>query len=220
AICPIGSSEGEGLTGHPIAHALVLGLAVPDSELARDEGIKWLDSVGFEIGERYRPGSTDSFADYEDAMFDYYFDLWRDRPGDMLRTYVGKANVTGISLYPQLRNIGIGWISPLNLVPNGILLGVILALLTLWSFVKRVGPPVQAFLLRSLLITLLGGYLVSMAIYPLASLYVPELPFTFIVLTVVFWWAAGRLALMAADRYEIAQNGRFGGVVRFAHRWW
>ena len=74
--------------------------------------------------------------------------------------------------------------------------------------------------MRSLLITLLGGYLVSMAIYPLASLYVPDLPFTFIVLTGVFWWAAGRLALMAADRHEIAQNGRFGGVVRFAYRWW
>lgn len=220
AIGPIESIEGGGLTGHPIAHVLVIGLAVPGSDLSRDEGIKFSDAVGFEIGERYRPGSTDTFASYEDAMFDYYFDLWRDRPVDMVRTYIGKANVTGTSLYPQLRNIGVGWISPLNLVPNGILLGVILVTLTLWSFVKRVGPPVQAFLWRSLLITLLGGYVVSMAIFPLPSLYVPELPFAFIVLTVVFWWAVGHFALMAMTRQEIIQNGQFGRITRFAHRWW
>ena len=220
AIAPYEAIDEGGLTVHPIGHVLVIGLAVPYGDLARDEGILWLDERGFQIAERYRPGSTATMQQYDDAMIDYYFDLWQDRPGDMVRTYVDKANITGTSLYPQLRNIGVGWISPLNLITNGLVLGGILALLTLYSFMFSIGSPVAMFLVRSLLISALGGYFVSMVIFPVASFYIPELPFTFILLTVVFWWAIVRLALMAALRYNVAQNGWTGSGLRFVQRWW
>jgi len=220
AIRPYEAVNDGGLTNHPVAHVLVIGLAVPPNDLAREEGILWLDSRGLEIAERYRPGSTATMKQYNDALFDYYFDLWRDRPGDMFRTYMGKAKITGTSLFPHARNFGIGWISPLILIQNGIALGLILILVATYSFMLSIGSPAGAFLLRALGISLVGGYLISLVIFPMASLYIPEFPFTFILLTVVFWWASGRLALSAAIHYRITTDGWLGGKIRTAHQWW
>jgi hypothetical protein len=59
-----------------------------------------------------------------------------------------------------------------------------------------------------------------MVIFPLASLYVPELHFALIVITLVFWWAVVRIALMASLRYGVTQDGWIGGNLRLAYRWW
>ena len=119
-----------------------------------------------------------------------------------------------------MRDIWVGWVSPLNLIQNGLLLGLILALAAVYSFMVSFGSPAAMFLLRSLLISLLGGYFVSMVIFPLGSLYVPELHFAFIVMTLVFWWAVGRIAFAAALRIASVNDGWPGRKLRFAQRWW
>jgi hypothetical protein len=70
------------------------------------------------------------------------------------------------------------------------------------------------------MVFLLGGYFVSMVIFPLESFYIPELSFALMALTVVFWWGIGKLVFKLIDPYAIANRSLIGGSVRFARRLW
>jgi glycosyltransferase involved in cell wall biosynthesis len=92
-----------GMNHHGISHPLVLSLAVPDNELAREEGILWDDFRGVVLARRIDPKANYLTPEYEAAMFTYYRNLWRDRPGDMLRVYLQKADSAGASALAAVR---------------------------------------------------------------------------------------------------------------------
>ena len=55
-IGPLSNLEVEsGLTHHPIAHPIVLGLSVPSNALSEREGIAWSDIVGQTLAKRVDP---------------------------------------------------------------------------------------------------------------------------------------------------------------------
>jgi len=195
AIGPLSGLNDKSLTTHPVAHPLVLGLSVPPNELSADEGIAFADGVGFQIAERIEPGSSLNLNDYERVMWGYYFGLWQDRPLDMIKTYLIKAEVSGVSQAGHLRSLGIGWFSPLSVLPNGIFLGLLLLALAAWSYFTRIKDPVQVFLLRALLASAVAGYAITWAIHSTHSLYVLESPFSYILLTILFWWFVGKISL-------------------------
>ena len=220
AIGPLSDLSEESLTSHPIAHPIVLGLAVPPNELSKDEGLAWHDGVGFQLAERIEPGSTLKLNDYERVMWGYYFGLWQNRPLDMTRTYLIKADAAGVSQAGHLRSLGIGWISPLSLMPSGIVLGLVLAGLSVWSLLKKLDDPLQTFLLRVLLASTVAGYAVTWVIHSTYSLYVLESPFSYVLLTVVFWWVVGNISLRYLLRLRSSQEDGMTGALRFISRVW
>jgi hypothetical protein len=81
-------------TEHHFFHPLVLGLANPPNDLAREEGIEWADETGLTLAVRADPGlaGVDSLWSvpmprYEAALRAYYVGLWRHRTRDMLNVY-------------------------------------------------------------------------------------------------------------------------------------
>lgn len=74
-------------TYHVVFHPLVLSLALPPNDLAEREGIAWDDKVGYDIASRVHPGVEPLSADYERALSDYYFGLWRSEPLSMVSIY-------------------------------------------------------------------------------------------------------------------------------------
>lgn len=80
---------------HVVAHPLVLGLAVPPSDLSRREGIEWSDEVGIVLARRMIPHATYLGPDYERALFQYYRSLWRQYPGEMIGIYLSKLAMAG-----------------------------------------------------------------------------------------------------------------------------
>jgi hypothetical protein len=220
AIGPLKGLNDESLTSHPVAHPIVLGLAVPPNELSEDEGLAWHDGAGFQLAERIEPGSTKKLNDYERVMWGYYFGLWQDRPLDMTRTYLVKADVTGVSQAAHLRSLGIGWISPLSLMPSGIVLGLVLAALSVWSLLKKLDDPLQTLLLRALLASTVAGYVVTWVIHSTYSLYILESPFSFVLLTVLFWWFVGRISLRYLLRLRSSREDELTDVLRLVQRVW
>jgi hypothetical protein len=91
---------------HAIAHPLVLGLAVPASDLSTREGIEWVDSAGPVLARRVDP--TVSYLDprYERTLFTYYGRLWRRYPGEMLSIYREKARLAGVSIIQSFHSYG------------------------------------------------------------------------------------------------------------------
>jgi len=86
-------------TSHAVAHSLVLGLALPDNELARHEGIRWNDGVGLQIARRTSPGVGYLTQEYERTLFRYYVSLWRREPREMLRLYWRKLCGAGSGVF-------------------------------------------------------------------------------------------------------------------------
>jgi len=75
-------------TYHAVSHSLVIGLAVPETEFSRSEGLRWDDNVGFDIARR--AGVQPLGPDYERVLLRYYGRLWQRHPGAMARTYLTK----------------------------------------------------------------------------------------------------------------------------------
>lgn len=124
-----------GSAQHSIAHPIVLGLGVPESDLSRREGITWSDAAAWTAARRIDPNVPYLGPVYQRVLFSYYFGLWRDRPREMLGVYRHKAEVAGKQMLAVLRGGGgsdgrvLRWLlAPLDLLPNGLLiLGVYLA---------------------------------------------------------------------------------------------
>jgi hypothetical protein len=87
-------------TYHVVAHPLVLGLALPPSDLSRREGIVWNDDAGLALARRMIPEATYLGPDYERALFRYYRSLWRKYPGEMIRIYWSKLAMAGRGMFP------------------------------------------------------------------------------------------------------------------------
>ena len=138
----------------------------------------------------------------------------------MIEAYLIKANAAGVSQASQLRSIGIGWISPLSVIPGGIVLGLLLIALNALVYFVKYDSVGQAFLLRALLASSLVGYLVTAAIYSTFSLYIPESPFTYIILTLVFWWAVGKIALKTILQMRSSREDVFTNGLKLAARVW
>ena len=91
---------------HTFAHQLVLGLAVPENDLSRREGIQWNDEVGFALARRAMPDVTYAGPKYEAALFRYYRRLWRTHPGEMFGVYAQKLRTAGTEVFLSAALVG------------------------------------------------------------------------------------------------------------------
>ena len=80
---------------HTVAHPLVLGLAMPPSDLSRREGIVWNDEAGLALARRMIPDAIYLGDSYERALFAYYWDLWKRYPWEMIALYAAKFETAG-----------------------------------------------------------------------------------------------------------------------------
>ena len=136
----------QNLSYHVIAHPIVLGLAIPPNPLARREGIEWNDRVGLDLARRIDPGVTEMNQQYENALFAYYWGLWRQHPDKMASLYWKKLRLAGADM-PKYQGPPVSdrffkvtlW--PVSLIPHGALRAGILCILTVAPllFVRRWG---------------------------------------------------------------------------------
>jgi hypothetical protein len=123
-------------TDHAVSHPLVLSLAVPPNDLAKREGIEWLDEVGTTLALRVDPKSTYLGPGYERALFTYYRGLWRRHPREMARIYVTKLRLAGVHMLqygardPRLEKA----LWPLTWITNGLYLGGVYVLSAVAAF--------------------------------------------------------------------------------------
>jgi SAM-dependent methyltransferase len=116
---PIGSAH------HPIAHPLVLSLAIPSNPLAEREGIEWEDAVGERLARRVNPSVSYLAPGYEAALFDYYIQLWRRYPREMFVIYARKWQIAGTRVVAEAAKGEWNWLtaavlSVLAIVPSGV----------------------------------------------------------------------------------------------------
>jgi hypothetical protein len=105
-IRPIESTQPQRLTAHAIMHPIVLSLAVPDNALARQFGLRWNDTVGFDLAHRIEPGVNVLTGDYEAVLRRFYVQLWREHPGEMLNVYRHKFAYAARSFVVDTTGIG------------------------------------------------------------------------------------------------------------------
>lgn len=91
---------------HTFAHELVMGLAVPENDLSRREGIEWNDEVGFRLARRVMPEVTYLGPLYEQALLRYYRGLWRNQPRAMAAVYARKLHATGTEVFLSAALVG------------------------------------------------------------------------------------------------------------------
>jgi hypothetical protein len=184
------TASGQSHPHHPVAHALVLGLAVPENDLSRREGIAWEDSVGLTLARRVDPQVVYLRQGYESALFRYYFRLWAEHPREMLGIYVAKLRVAGHSMISKLLASPIGPLAwPLAWVPNGasfLVLYAALFALSVFVHVRFEFP--LAFTLALLTAAGLLLQLESALVYPVFDMthHATQL-FCFLVLAALAW---------------------------------
>ena len=98
-LVPSGPVPFENYSHHVIAHPLVLGLAIPESELSKREGITWNDLKGLELARRMVPDANYLGRGYEEGLFLYYLKLWTLYPGEMRQIYSRKLALAGVGMY-------------------------------------------------------------------------------------------------------------------------
>jgi hypothetical protein len=130
------------LTYHHVFHPLVLALALPPNELAEREGLAWDDKVGYDIAVRIRPDVEPLSADYETALSQYYFGLWRTDTLGMLRLYWSKWRIAltdipsyGYAPYPNRLFTFVFW--PVSHITHGAVYTALFASLVPLAYVKR-----------------------------------------------------------------------------------
>lgn len=163
---------------HVLWHPVVLAIALPPNDLARREGIEWLDAKGLELARRVDPGA-ELGPRYEPALRGYYFGLWKRHPGEMLGVYWKKAGVAGASacafaesrLLPS-KEAARRWLGalaiPLGLLPSGLWLFALSALLLAGAVaLLKLRPPwIAPFPLAALASIAVLLYLESALIFP------------------------------------------------------
>lgn len=150
------------LSYHVIAHPIVLGLALPPNALSLREGIEWNDRVGLDLARRVDPAVTEINRRYEDALFTYYWGLWRQYPREMARLYWAKLRLAGAdipkySVPPVTGTFFTTALWPVSLVPDGALRTGLFFVLVLGPlfFVRRLGPALCALIAMTSLTALL-----------------------------------------------------------------
>ena len=101
-LVPDGPAGRQNKVYHVIAHPLVLGLAVPESDFSRRHGIQWLDERGLRLAQRMVPDATYLGPGYEAGLFLYYLKLWLTEPAEMRRVYAAKFAVAGAGVLKTL----------------------------------------------------------------------------------------------------------------------
>jgi glycosyltransferase involved in cell wall biosynthesis len=118
---------------HVIWHPMVLGLAVPESQFAKERGIAWNDANGQVLARQIDPEAIYLGPTYERALMKYYFRLWQLHPDDMLSIYANKLKVAGMgavaagsgyfspsfSGYNEFRTVVKALVSPFRAAPDG-----------------------------------------------------------------------------------------------------
>jgi hypothetical protein len=191
---------------HPVAHPLVLGLAIPANAFANQLGLAWNDSKGLALAQRTDPAVVFGSDRYERILFNFYINLWKKTPQQMLNLYIEKFKLAGFSAYKNFdrtlqteNNLTIKyqssflrWIlSPLKILPNGLFyLGAYLVIFILPFLLKKHLNIGARFALCTLSLAGVGVYLQSAIIM---SEYVPQydayLVFTEVLMGLVFFQA-------------------------------
>jgi hypothetical protein len=154
---------------HTFAHQLVIGLGVPENDLARREGITWNDMVGFELAKRTMPKVIYLGPDYEAALLKYYRGLWRDHPREMFGVYVIKMRSNADGVFESAAGIGQAYYVPkifgetLHRITNGFVVMAIVAvafLAGMWRYLKtgRVRTFVAALVSLGALTSMAEGF--------------------------------------------------------------
>jgi hypothetical protein len=127
---------------HVVWHPIVLGLAIPENEFAKAQGISWSDAVGPTLAKKINPETSYLGPTYERDLMLYYVKLWQQHPNEMANIYINKFKVAGMdalsgggyfsNAYPGY-HIFRTWISNmvsiLKLFPDGrFLLGALLTI--------------------------------------------------------------------------------------------
>jgi hypothetical protein len=107
-----GDAAGSQYVYHTFAHPLVLGLAVPENDFSRREGIAWNDELGIVLARRAIPDTTYLGATYERALLRYYWNLWREHAGEMTRVYLLKLQSTADDVFLSAAGIGHQFLLP------------------------------------------------------------------------------------------------------------
>jgi hypothetical protein len=177
-----------GLTHHPFAHPLVLGVAVPKSSFSDSKGIFWRDPIGAILAERVDPLANTNYERYESALFKYYRGLWADHPGEMLGVYARKFHVAGQFEMSIYRKMIIGYVSPGTWFNSGYLLVPFMALTTLLYVLKRRRKnPIITILMTAIIGGILIDFAQAVVIFPDASLNYSVLIFGIAFTTALFW---------------------------------
>lgn len=120
---PAGTAES---AHHTTWHATVLGLAIPPNEVSRREQLEWSDDSASSLVRRLDPAARYVSAEYERALRDYYFGLWRRDAGEMAAVYLMKLRIAGAQMIEVLRTSPdrdshwVWWVlRPAALAPNG-----------------------------------------------------------------------------------------------------
>ena len=90
---------------HTFAHPLVLGLAIPESDFARRQGIAWDDMAGLALARKIEPGVEMLGPEYESALLRYYGRLWRAHPREMTVLYGRKLRWTGSGVFSSAASV-------------------------------------------------------------------------------------------------------------------
>lgn len=117
---------------HTTWHSTVLGLAIPENDLSRREGIVWADNAAWDVAKRFKPDVRYIDAEYEAILSAYYRELWRRDYRTMAAVYTLKFRTAGTQMVAVLRggtdddSRWIWWLlRPVNALPHG---GYVLAL--------------------------------------------------------------------------------------------
>lgn len=138
---------------HVVAHPLVLGLATPENDFAKQQGIRWNDSIGPILAQQIDPNVKYMDENYEKALFAYYAKLWIDYPEEMVGLYLKKWQSAA-------QGISFGF-KPINyILPklDGIILTVLLAELFIGSYLllRQTSAVTKMLIMFPLLVALLS----------------------------------------------------------------
>lgn len=121
------------LNYHVVFHPLVLGLAIPQNDFAKNQGIIWDDSIGTKLARTINPSVSYLDANYEKTMYLFYKKLWINNPGEMLYVYYLKIKLAGTQIIDNYKShalhyyhkhrifiLALMFLFPLSFVKSGI----------------------------------------------------------------------------------------------------
>ena len=179
-----------GITHHPLAHPIVLGLAVPPNRFTESQGIFWDDGVGLEIARRIDPDIDQLSPEYESALWTYYRRLWVGYPVQMTRIYLRKGNETSLWEVAYTQSVYIGWLTPFWIIPSGYyVMGLILLIIVFGMKNRTTRWEPRNLVVGTVAAISFAEYIESVTTYTAKSLYYPLLIFSVLFFGAFLWSA-------------------------------
>lgn len=100
-ILPSGPAGQQNASYHPIAHPLVLALAIPENRFSRAWGIRWDDTVGPSLAQTMVPDAVYLGPGYESGLLLYYLRLWMQHPEQMRYIYWRKFRLAATGMFAR-----------------------------------------------------------------------------------------------------------------------